>query len=248
MNTRKRKREEEETIRKKKVGGLTNTEKNEKKAEEQRLSQEISHFWPEFIDKTKCDMEKEIATAKKQKNTESTHKTLNTYVQNFKYFICSTTDDVCCSNPGKAAECFLLSTQQVNNYSASTLRRIKSGILSYLDSKNIMLSDCQKKSLQELMEGLSNSKKREDVSLRKELDQTHPISFDMVKHFFKHFPDKTIYHRRIRAIVAMTTVSMIRSERMSQMLNDIKDIYMYSDKELVKNKFHLKEGNFLFFK
>jgi hypothetical protein len=59
MNTRKRKREEEETIRKKKVGGLTNTEKNEKKAEEQRLSQEISHFWSEFIEKTKCDMEKE---------------------------------------------------------------------------------------------------------------------------------------------------------------------------------------------
>jgi hypothetical protein len=74
-------------------------------------------------------MEKEIASAKKQKNTESTHKTLNTYVQDFKYFICSTSDDVCHSNPGKAAKCFLLSTSQ--QLLSVSLRGIKSGILSY---------------------------------------------------------------------------------------------------------------------
>jgi hypothetical protein len=120
-------------------------------------------------------MEKEIASAKKQKNTESTHKTLNTYVQDFKYFICSTSDDVCHSNPGKAAKCFLLSTSQ--QLLSVSLRGIKSGILSY----SFRLS---KKSLQELKVGLSNSKRREDDSLRKESDQAHPISFDMVKHFF----------------------------------------------------------------
>jgi hypothetical protein len=115
METRKRKSEEEETIRKKKKGGLSKSEKIEKKTEEQRLSQEICNFWPEFIDNTKCDLEKEILEAKKTKNTVSTHQTLNTYIQDFKHFICTTTDEVCRSDPGKAAESFILTTQNVNN-------------------------------------------------------------------------------------------------------------------------------------
>jgi hypothetical protein len=48
METRKRKSEEEETIRKKKKGGLSKSEKIEKKTEEQRLSQEICNFWPDL--------------------------------------------------------------------------------------------------------------------------------------------------------------------------------------------------------
>jgi hypothetical protein len=70
---------------------------------------------------------------------------------------------------------------------------------------------------------LSNAKRKEDISVRKELDQAHPISFEMVKHFFKEFINETVFHRRIRAIVAIVTVSIIRGERMCQMLNDLKD-------------------------
>jgi hypothetical protein len=122
------------------------------------------------------------------------------------------------------------------------LRGIKSAILSYLQSKKVSLTDVQKESLQDLKVGLSNAKRREDISVRKEPDQAHPISFEMVKHFFKEFPNETVFHRRIRAIVAMVTVSMIRGEGMCQMLNDLKDVYMYSDKALVEKQDQLEEG------
>jgi hypothetical protein len=81
--------------RKKKRGGLTKNEQEDKKEEEKRLSQEITVLWKDHVDQNLSELHSEIINAKLGRNTSSTQATLNTYVQDFKHFICTTKDEVC---------------------------------------------------------------------------------------------------------------------------------------------------------